>query len=129
MPLTKRTATATANPDFDLAEYERAFKRMQTQVQSLCDKVVALRNEVRALKRENASIPVATPVATPVSETTSSASSSGETLSLSLSPPSRCVIDVDVEPEPECNSVGGALAASCCTASTASTASTTDTNL
>lgn len=124
MPSTKRTATATANPDFDLAEYERAFKRMQTQVQSLCDKVVALRNEVRALKRENASIPVATPVATPVSDT-SSASSSGETPLLSLSPPSRCVIDVDVEPEPEleCNSVGGASAASCCTVST------TDTNL
>ena len=118
MPSTKRTATATANsdPDPDMAEYQRAFKRMQTehsrvlaQVEALCHKVVALRNEVRALKRENASIPVATPVA----ETSSSSPSPGHT----VSPPVRCVIDVDVEPQhTECNSVGGASSASCCTA-------------
>ena len=114
MPSTKRTATANPDSDPDLAEYQRAFKRLQTQVQALCHKVIALRNEVRALKRENASIPVATPVATPVAETSSSSSSPGQIVP--------CVIDVDVEPEPEpepehtrCNSVGGASSASCCT--------------
>ena len=117
MPSTKRTATANPDPNPDMAECQRAFKRMQTehrrvlaQMEALCHKVVALRNEVRALKRENASIPVATPVA----ETSSSSCSPGHT----ASPPVPCVIDVDVDVDPqhtECNSVGGASSASCCT--------------
>ncbi len=114
MPSTKRTATANPDPDPDMAECQRAFKRMQTehrrvlaQVEALCHKVVALRNEVRALKRENASIPVATALST---------SSPGHT----ASPPVPCVIDVDVDVDvdpqhTECNSVGGASSALCCT--------------